>query len=354
MNAPLVRWEDLTAAWFQTSLALEVTPARVVLEPLGEGRSNLAGIVRARLEGPDGALLRSVVVKLAPSNVSSLVRSWRLGRRETLYYEHLADNGPMRAPRCFHTARDDRSGDFTLVLEDLGAAATGDQGVGATAEQATIAVDALAKLHAFHWESPTLEAHADWLLFPNANREAFAFFVQRAWKTCAEKYPDLPTSTPQALEALRTSYGPLLDRMSTPPVTLLHGDFRLDNMFFRSEAWPEDFAACDWQLVGRGRGGWDLGHFLAGSLTPSLRAELAGPLLQRYHAALAAKAPAGWTLEACRADYDAALVGSFGIAAVLVDMQMRSGGMPHPVMETWLRRSSQAASETLAKEGGGA
>lgn len=214
-------------------------------------------------------------------------------------------------------------------------------------------VEAIARFHAAFWESTDLARHDDWLHLPNANRAAFEFFVHRAWKSCAARYPDLPTSGADALAALKEAYGGCLDRMSSPPITLLHGDFRLDNMFFRSDEWDEDFAVADWQLVCRGRGPWDLGHFLAGSLTPEDRARLAPSLLRRYHAIVASVAGEAYAFEECLGDYDAGAVGSFSIAAVLVDMQVRSSGAPQPVMETWLRRSSQAASEALARIGQG-
>lgn len=355
----IARWEDVTPAWVRAALAsagldlAEDAIEGVTLEPLGEGRGNLGGIVRVKLalapSVPRGLVPESLVLKLAPAGVSSLVRSWRLGRRETAYYRAFGATSPMRVPRCWLASCDERSGDFTLLLEDLGAAEAADQGVGASEAHAEVAVETIAHFHASFWESKELAQHEDWLHLPNANRAAFEFFVQRAWKSCAQRYPDVPTSTPDALAALKRTYGDCLDRMSSPPITLLHGDFRLDNMFFRSKAWDEDFAVADWQLVCRGRGPWDLGHFLAGSLTPEDRVRLAPGLLRRYHDIVARVAGAGYSFEDCLADYDAGTIGSFSIAAVLVDMQVRSSGAPHPVMETWLRRSSQAASEALAR-----
>lgn len=356
---PLVRPEDATPAWVRAALVEagidvpEGAIAAIAHEPLGVGRGNLGGIVRLvlhRAEGAPDTIPATLVLKLAPEDVLPLVRSWRLGRRETAFYRNMGGVGPMRMPRCYAAICDDRTGDFTLLLEDLGAAEAADQGVGATEAQARIAVEKLARFHADFWASTSLEAH-DWLHLPNANRAAFTFFVERAWRTCATRYPDLPTSTADAIAALKATYGECLDRMSSPPITLLHGDFRLDNMFFRSSRWDEDFAVVDWQLVCRGRGPWDLGHFLAGSLTAERRAALSASLVRDYHAIVAQAAGGGYSLEQCAADVDAGAIGSFAIAAVLVDMQVRSSGAPQPVMETWLRRSSAAASEGLARIG---
>merc|ERR1711908_149788 len=76
--------------------------------------------------------------------------------------------------------------------------------------------------------------------------------------------------SPVALAAcreLRTTYASLLERLARPPLTLLHGDFRLENLRF-STCSPVSVAAFDWQFVCRGRGAYDLAYFLALSRPP--------------------------------------------------------------------------------------
>jgi hypothetical protein len=343
-----------TPAWLSAALARGGLHAaaqdvsELAFEPLGIGRSNLSGVWRLRLGPATGRLPSSMVLKFAPAGVSSLVRSWRLGRREILYYRHVGGTGPMRTPRCYFADGDDRSGDFTLLLEDLGAAAIADQGAGASFDQAKIAIEHLARHHAHFWQHEALSTYSDWLLLPNANRQAFSFYVKRGWRTCAKHYPDLPTSTEASLAALEQGYGAVLDRISAAPLTLLHGDYRLDNMFFQSDGWDEEFAVTDWQLVGRGRGPWDVAHFLVGSLTSATRATFAPELLRRYYSIVEPVAR-GYSFEDCVSDYDAGLLGSFTLAAALIDMQLRTSGAPAPVMEEWLRRAAVGAAESLEK-----
>ena len=53
----------------------------------------------------------------------------------------------------------------------------------------------------------------------------------------------------------------VMERLARPPWTLLHGDFRLDNLFFAAGGmWAADF-----QTVARGRGACDLAYFVTGS-----------------------------------------------------------------------------------------
>lgn len=355
---PLSTPEDATPAWLAAALAeggLALPPGailEVVSEPLGTERSNLANIARLRLKTAPGVALpaslpRSLIMKFASTNSASFVRAWRLGRREVSFYQRLAGEEAPRTPRCYFAALDDKSGDFTLLLEDLGAARNPDQESGALLEDARVAIDHLARFHGHFWQHPLLDACADWLPLPNANREAFAFFVSRAWRACAARYPALPTSRPEVLDTLERVTGPLLDRLSIGPITLLHGDCRLDNMFFASEAWPEPFAIIDWQLALRGRGMWDVAIFLVGSLTPADHAAFAPALLSRYHAALSAAVGGGYSLEACTADYHAAVIGSFSQLAVIIDQQLRSRGAPTGVFTIWIERLAAAVQRSL-------
>ena len=76
-----------------------------------------------------------------------------------------------------------------------------------------------------------------------------------------------------ALEALWTR----------PPLTLIHGDAHVGNLFFDG---PE-VGFLDWQVVQRGQGMRDVGYFLANSLAVETRREHDEALIRVYLAALA-------------------------------------------------------------------
>jgi aminoglycoside phosphotransferase (APT) family kinase protein len=75
----------------------------------------------------------------------------------------------------------------------------------------------------------------------------------------------------------------LLSRYSTEPVTICHGDARLDNMFFDGDG---GFAMVDWQLSMRSPGGADLVYFLISNLHPEIRRGHERQLIDTYRAAL--------------------------------------------------------------------
>ena len=55
----------------------------------------------------------------------------------------------------------------------------------------------------------------------------------------------------------------LLDDLATEPTTMIHGDLRADNLLFEPDG---SVAAVDFQLIGTGRGTYDLAYFVTQSL----------------------------------------------------------------------------------------
>jgi len=63
------------------------------------------------------------------------------------------------------------------------------------------------------------------------------------------------------------------------PVTLTHGDFRLDNLFFADDG---SVAVVDWQMSMRAPGQADFVYFCANNLTTEMRRARERDLLARY------------------------------------------------------------------------
>ena len=85
------------------------------------------------------------------------------------------------------------------------------------------------------------------------------------------------------------------------PQTVVHADFRLDNMLFT----PGDPSpvVVDYQTIGWGSGAYDLAYFVGGSLEPEVRAADVDVLVTGYHEALGDHGVTGYTLDELRADY---------------------------------------------------
>ncbi len=91
--------------------------------------------------------------------------------------------------------------------------------------------------------------------------------------------------------------------MCRPPLTIIHMDWRLANLFFASDQGGDPFAVVDWQPFSRSRGPYDLGYFLSQSIPVEQRRRLEGELLDSYLDLLGEHGVTGYTRADLRGDY---------------------------------------------------
>ena len=274
-------------------------------EPIGVGVGLLGDLVRVHLTSADASLPSSVVVKLPTHHEAN--RAIGLGlmlyARELRFYDEVAPHTSLRVPRCWHADHES----LVLVLEDLGASGYGlaDQVAGMTLAQAERAIDAIATFHAQWWETPALHA-LDWL--PTSDHpitmQSDQMF-QDGWPLFCEKWAHvLPPGGVELGERVRHAYGAMLRGLGGGPHTIVHTDFRLDNLFFGER----DVAVIDWQLMTRSRGPYDIGYLLAQSMDVELRRQHAGDLLRRWYDRVCSLGVTGYSWESAEADFAAAVL----------------------------------------------
>ena len=84
------------------------------------------------------------------------------------------------------------------------------------------------------------------------------------------------------VETYGTRMAEHLREVASGPRTFVHGDFRLDNMFFGAVD-KDDVAVFDWQASGLGGAVYDVGYFLGASVTTEVRREIERETLAEYH-----------------------------------------------------------------------
>jgi aminoglycoside phosphotransferase (APT) family kinase protein len=295
MNAVAAGPSDLTPAWLSAVLGTEVR--NVEIERIGTGQMGEA--YRLKLDA-DG-LPATLVAKLAAADDEARQRVSSSYHREVGFYQAVASTVDARTPHCWYAAIDD-AGRYTLLLEDLAPRVPGVQAEGCTLAQAEHAVRNLAALHAPRWNDRALH---DLPFVPPVTEEGLAFlgditvaaageFVQRY-----ERELD-----PADVDTLRASAAATTAWLLGQPerFTVLHGDYRLDNLLFPPDG-GGDVAAVDWQTVDVGAPGRDLGYFLGTSLHIEDRREAQDDLVRVYHEQLVALGVTGYDLEQCIDDY---------------------------------------------------
>jgi hypothetical protein len=281
-------------ALLRDALGEDVEPERV--EPMGDGVGLLASLTRVHLR--DG---RSLVLKAPaadPGNRSIAIRFGYYAREAGTYHSLLPRDG-VRAPLC-HAVLDRPDGPV-LVLEDLTALRPGDQLTGATVAEAAAAADLASALHATFWNDPVLAA-CSWL--PGPTDEVIAGYGRLfalTWSAFRTQVGGaVPVEHLAAAERAVDLFDSVCAAFTAAPRTLVHGDYRLDNLMFDDAG---EATALDWQLAAWGRGPYDLALFLAGSVEPDVRRSCEADIIERYHRGLVAAGVTGYSIDACWRDY---------------------------------------------------
>ena len=304
---------ELDAAWFTEALrstgtiadGTEVTAFEA--EPIGVGIGILALLWRITLEYRGGEGPATAVLKLPHTGAGSrqIADAFRFYEREVGFYEEGAARSPVRTPARYASAFDPASGDFVLLMEDVGDRHCFDQMGGCPPQDAARDLEALAAHHAAWWESPELGAMS-WVvrIADPPNPQSLVPALRQSWPIIESRFGHLLRGPMfEAAKRMPDAVVALMDRLSEPPVTLLHGDHRLDNLFFSDDDGPEGIAVLDWQITGAGRAPYDVAYFLSQSLVPEERKGLEYDLVTGYHRALLGHGVTGYSVGDCWEDY---------------------------------------------------
>lgn len=370
--------EDLSAEWLTAALrsrnVIDSTSviARRSVEELGTGEGFSGELARVRLVYGRGSGPATLVAKIPTSVDDNRNGSERLGvyEREVRVYEELLAGLDVPSPRLYYAdirvhpraarmveriSRVDRWPIWllrlllkalerltpprfpsVLLLEDLEPAAPGDQVTGCDLSRAGRSLETMAALHAATWADrapPT----SHWLVaFPFGSRLLQAGVRNARRRFLANHGERLSPHFRTVFERAEREALPRAAHLATSaPRCLLHGDFRLDNMFFTPDG--EVRALIDWQLTAIGPAVTEIAYFICGSLDPAVPEEEVDTLLARYHAALVAGGVRDYPQERLLADYDEALLLLAGRMSTLefIDFGDDRG---LELVDVWLRR----------------
>jgi aminoglycoside/choline kinase family phosphotransferase len=319
--------QDLTPEWLTQALrsggAIErAAVSSFEVKVIGEGAGFLGQLAQVRLtyDRPEEGAPQSLIAKLpaaAPEN-KEVAQFFRFYEREVRFYDEIAHSVELRTPRLYFSHFDAGTGDFALLIEDLAPACVGDQLSGCTTHQVELAVRELARFHAAWWEHPKLQ-DLDWLpsIHDQWYVEAVAGGYAQAWGPFNDYFGD---RLAPAMRDLGERYGQkipqLMEYFGTAPCTIIHGDYRLDNLFFDPSQPGSALAVIDWQISARARGVFDVAYFLAGTLPPDQRRAGERDLVRLYHDLLAEGGVRGYSLELCWDDYRRSLLFLLNYAVI--------------------------------------
>lgn len=272
---------EIDSDWLSEALGRRVQVDRVEQIAVGEGFVGQLG----RLHLADGETLIAKMPTADPGGrfIGELLRLWE---REGRFYEHVAPKLSIRVARAHVNLADDEAKRYLLVMDDLAPARAADQVAGATPGQARQVVEYIGHFHAQWWEHPMLD-ELTWMprIDDPTTKMVTPMFLQ-GWSAFQERFKDvLPRRTLDWVQAFGPTCADFLDLYADDPVTIIHGDFRLDNMMFDEAG---DVTLMDWQMATRAPGFSDIVYFVGTNLEPDVREAHLDSLLKLYVNTLAA------------------------------------------------------------------
>ena len=280
--------DDYTPEWVTQALrfgGLDVTVSSADRSPIGEVVGLMSSTERLDVEYSAGDGPGVMVLKRAADNEANraVANTYHLYDREVDFYRVVAPNSSAYTPRVYYSDLNENG--FVLLLEDLSAYQIGNQSHGATLEQAQSAMTWMGRQHAAFWnrtDDPSLEFLP--IVYSSYSSDALKAGIDYGWGPMVEIFSDcLPPHIIELKDRYIGSMDLIFKAMATPPLTVIHGDMRLDNLFFGRTPDQEELVAFDFQGALRGRAAQDLGYFMAGNLPIELRRAHERELITRWH-----------------------------------------------------------------------
>ena len=270
--------EDVDAEWLASCTGLSVSSVEV--EQIGVGIGVSSAVYRLRLQGegvPETLVLKLRALDEAAVFTSSVLRMYE---REVKFFDELATQSPIRVPRGFHGAVSDDGATYALVMEDMGGHRQVDQNEGMTLADAERSVDELAAYHATFWRraQPYVDSGAALSLRDEVYPAVLPMAFAEGWEKL-QAGMDITPAIGAVARRWTEEMPSMLNRLCTEPTTVIHGDYRADNIFFDEDG---GVVLLDFQLTGMGSGSSDLAYFVVQSLDAEVASTAERDLFDRY------------------------------------------------------------------------
>lgn len=280
-------WSDIDETWLSDALRSGGVDAKVRAFEAGKvGTGQVGDCVRFKLDyesaAPDAP--KTIVGKFPADAPESRAAGIQLSNylREVKFYQLLQPRTKITTPRCFYTDVNEETHDFVLIMGDLAPAEQGDQLVGVTMDEARQVVKEAAKLHSSFWNDMALD---DYWWVMNTKDAPSPFepeMIAGLWEGFKARYGDRVTPQARQIGDAMMSNLDAQNDFRGGSRTLIHSDFRPDNMLFNRQDPNAPVTVVDWQSFGFGPAGADVGYFISGAIAPEIRRENESALLDLY------------------------------------------------------------------------
>ena len=379
-NVPFSR-EEIDPAWLTSALRdsgviAEEEVVDVTHRVIGEEAGFLGevAILNLKYSDPASTAPASMVLKI-PTALKNRVMGQLMGvyEKEIRFYNQLQPKLSIRSPRHYYSALSaaDDPGvvlerlkkldqqpiwviallavvmrwlfglmprRYVLLIEDVSHHRLGDQSQDSSDDDVERALTTLARLHGQFWGSEALDKMS-WI----SPVDLTGKLIEIANKQAIKKYREanaasLSDSQYKLLDWIEANGLELTALQGRHPRTLLHGDFRVDNLCFDDTV--GEAIVLDWQTMVSGSGGMDLAYFLSNALPLEASEERVNELIEFYRQGLAREG-VEISFERLRWLYELGMLSMLQkIAPIMFQEQLELGSERGPeVMQGWVNKT---------------
>ena len=354
-DTPIPTGESITAAWLTDRLH-EAGHRRVTVDgftrtQIGTGQIGKCIRFGLDLRGDDPTAPRSLVGKFPSDDPMSRATGVALKNyiKEVSFYRTMQQRLSISTPRCYYAEIEGEGPHFALLLEDLSPAQQGNQLTGCSADVARAAVLELVGLHAPSWCDDSLLG-IDWLGQPDAaGAEMMRMLYRQHLPGFLDRYGSgLAADEIAIIEAVGASTSAPFHALQSP-FSLIHIDYRLDNLLIDERSKPARISVVDWQSITLGSPLGDVAYFLGAGLLSEERRRVERDIVLAYHAKLSAAGIEGYPWEQCWNDYRRGAFAGFSVT-VIASMLVQQTSRGDEMFTTMARRHSRHAIDVDARE----
>lgn len=278
----------------------EATVGEVTVAPVGTGQMADSSRLTITYESASEGAPATLVGKFPSTDPQSRSAGERGGYgSEVTFYQQISSLVAGRTPDCVF-AEVGKPDEFTLILEDMAPAEQGDQIAGCSIEHAEAALVNLAGFHGPLWNSDTL---ADPAFGSQSDSSLLAEFMAAFTPEFVSRYADRLSDDDKEMSTEFAERVVAWNQHDTASNSIVHGDYRLDNLLFGTTETCPPVTTVDWQTWRAGPALRDAAYFIGTSLDAPKRAEHEKDLVRSYHAALLTHGVTDYDYDQCWNDY---------------------------------------------------
>ena len=308
--------KDITVEWLnevlhENGFIGENDIVSIKREEIGTGEGLTSDMARIHLvyNNETSINVDSVIAKL-PSTykpIRDVCIHTGMYEREIRFYKEIAPLSPIRTPQCYFGNIDVNNERYVLLMEDCSKYSPPDPELkGISYEQAKAIVKTIADFHARWWDDESLSSYS-WL--PPSYKTipgAFFSYYKQTWEKCSTIdifKQSLSEESFDLSKQLSEKFHLIKNRLPQDKITIMHGDFKADNVFFDYSNNENPVIVFDWSMPSLWRGVADLCRLLGLSMETQLRRNHEKELIELYHSRLLERGISDYTFEECWDDY---------------------------------------------------